>query len=77
MEMKNGKVPILDIYLASFLSLQGVDPQFSKQGTRVVFEFPATAEVYRLTKKYNQSDVLSGFAHLLFPLQHENERTNE
>lgn len=69
--MKNGKVPILDIYLASFLSLQGVDPQFSKQGTRVVFEFPATAEVYRLTKKYNQSPDVSvlDFVHHLRKLR--------
>ena len=48
-------IPILDIHLASFLSLHGINPEFAKQGTRVVFEFPASPEVYRLTKDYNQN----------------------
>lgn len=53
--MKNLRVPILDINLASFLSLHGIKPEFAREGTRVIFEFPANAEVYHLTKEYNQN----------------------
>jgi len=55
MRTPNVKVPILDIHLASFLSFHGIEPQFSKEGTRVIFEFLASPEVYRLTKDYNQN----------------------
>jgi len=55
MKQSSANVPILDIHLASFFSLHGIEPQFSKQGTRVIFEFPASPEVYRLTKDYNQN----------------------
>jgi len=55
MKNLNDNVSILDIHLASFFSLHGIEPQFSKQGTRVIFEFPASSEVYRLTKDYNQN----------------------
>jgi hypothetical protein len=53
--MKNVKVPILDIHLASYLSLHGIEPEFTKQGTRVVFEFPSTSEVTKLTRAYNEN----------------------
>ena len=55
MAKSSGNVPILDIHLSSFLSLHGISPQFTKQGTRVVFEFPANREVYDLTKAYNEN----------------------
>ena len=55
MKQSSANVPILDIHLASFFSLHGINPQFSKQGTRVIFEFPASPEVYRLTKTYNDN----------------------
>lgn len=50
-----GNVPILDIHLSSFLSLHGISPQFTKQGTRVVFEFPASQEFNELTRAYNEN----------------------
>jgi hypothetical protein len=50
-----GNVPILDIHLSSFLSLHGISPQFTKQGTRVVFEFPASRAVNDLTRAYNEN----------------------
>ena len=53
--MKTTKTPILDIHLASFLSLHGIEPEFTKQGTRVVFEFPDTKEMDDLTRKYNEN----------------------
>ncbi len=55
MQQEKGKVPILDIHLSSYLSLHGIEPEFTKQGTRVVFEFPASQEVYDLTKAYNEN----------------------
>ena|SRR4030042_3619212 len=55
MKKANGKVPILDIHLSSFLSLYGIEPEFTKQGTRVVFEFPASQEVNKLTRTYNEN----------------------
>lgn len=53
--MKTAKTPILDIHLASFLSLHGIEPEFTKQGTRVVFEFPSTPEVSTLTRAFNEN----------------------
>jgi len=47
------KFQTLDLYLASFLSLRGHAPAFTRQGTRVVFEFPASDEVYRVAAEYN------------------------
>lgn len=55
MKRSSGNVPILDIYLTSFLSYHGISPQFTKQGSRVVFEFPATDEVNQLTRAYNEN----------------------
>jgi hypothetical protein len=49
------KLPILDLYLASWLTLNGIPPEFTLQGTRVIFEFPVTSETYRLTKEFNQN----------------------
>jgi len=53
--MKTSKTPILDIYLSSFLSLHGIEPEFSKQGTRVVFEFVSSPEVNDLTRLFNEN----------------------
>jgi len=55
MEKENSNVPILDIHLSSFLSLHGISPEFTKQGTRVVFEFPSSREVNDLTRAYNEN----------------------
>ena len=55
MKKSNGKVPILDIHLASYLSFHGIEPEFTKQGTRVVFEFPDTKETNDLIRNYNEN----------------------
>ncbi len=55
MRQSSANVPILDIYLTSFLSLHGISPQFTKQGSRIVFEFPASKEVNQLTRAYNEN----------------------
>ena len=49
------KAPLLDIHLSSYLSLQGIEPELTKQGTRVIFEFPASPEVTKLTRAYNEN----------------------
>ncbi len=43
----------LDLYLASYLSLRGHAPTFTLQGTRVIFDFPATDDVYQIAAEYN------------------------
>jgi len=47
--------PIYDIHQAAFLDLNGIPPIFTKSGTRVVFEFPATRTVTKLLDTYNQN----------------------
>lgn len=53
--METAKTPILDIHLASFISLHGIEPEFTKQGTRVVFEFPSSQEVNDLSRRFNEN----------------------
>lgn len=55
MKQSMAKVPILDIHLSSYLSLQGIEPELTRQGTRVVFEFPAIPEVTKMTRVYNEN----------------------
>ena len=55
MKQANAKVPVLDIHLSSYLSLHGIAPELTKQGTRVVFEFPSIPEVTKLTRAYNEN----------------------
>lgn len=43
----------LDLYLASFLFLHGIQPNLQLQGTRVVFAFAVTDELYRLSGSFN------------------------
>lgn len=49
------KIPIYDIHLAAFLSLNNIPPSFVKSGTRVIFHFNATREVNNLLDLYNQN----------------------
>jgi hypothetical protein len=57
--MRKDNIPTYDIYLTAYLSLNGIVPQFTKQGSRVVFKFPANAETYELMKTYNQNPTIS------------------
>jgi hypothetical protein len=50
---KAKKFQVLDVYLAAWLSMKGHPPDFIRQGTRVIFEFPASDEVYRIAAQYN------------------------
>jgi hypothetical protein len=47
-----GKMPVFDIHTASYLELKNILAELTLQGTRVVFEFPATEEVYTLLRQY-------------------------
>lgn len=53
--MKTENVPTLDIHLASFLSLNGIPPLFTKQGTRIIFEFQSSPEVEELIRRFNEN----------------------
>lgn len=53
MTTENRRIPILDIYQASFLALHQINPILCKQGNRVVFEFPDTGEILKLLEMYN------------------------
>jgi hypothetical protein len=45
----------LDIYLASFLALNGIPPILELKNSRVVFSFPTTDKLYRLTLDFNSN----------------------
>ncbi len=47
------KFQTLDLYLAAWLAMNGHSPTYARQGTRIVFEFPATDEVYKIAASYN------------------------
>ena len=46
-------INLLDIYLAGFLSLHGIEPKLELNNGRVAFTFPAEDEVYRLMNLFN------------------------
>lgn len=45
----------LDIYLASFLALNKIPPMLELKNGRVVFAFPATDNLYKLTMDFNSN----------------------
>lgn len=47
------RITIFDINQASFLAMQGLDPDLVIQSGRVVFSFPAGDEYFRLSDAYN------------------------
>ena len=49
------KIPVFDIHTASYLELKNISPQLTMQGTRVVFEFDPTDEVYKLLREYQSN----------------------
>jgi len=67
MKKEYEKLPILDIHQAAYLNLNGIKPVLTKQGTRVVFEFPGTQKVFALIQKYNGNpsvNILDFVSHL-------------
>lgn len=55
MHIVNGKLPIFDIHTATYLELKNNLPKLTMQGTRVVFEFDGTDEVYKLLREYQEN----------------------
>ena len=49
------RLPLYDIHQSAFLELKGIPPVLTKQGTRIVFEFPSTAGTYELLRKYQDN----------------------
>jgi hypothetical protein len=49
---EKGKIPVFDIHQASFLEVNGISPQLSMQGTRVIFEFEPSEALYKLLREY-------------------------
>ena len=45
----------LDIYLSSFLSLFGVQPNLKLNNGKVIFSFPASDDLYTLMSNYNSN----------------------
>lgn len=45
----------LDIYLASFFKLNNIPPTLELKNGRVVFTFPATDHLYKLTMDFNSN----------------------
>lgn len=53
--MGKGKIPVFDIHQASFLEHNGIFPELTLQGTRVVFEFDPSETVYKLLRDYQNN----------------------
>jgi hypothetical protein len=49
------RLPIYDIHQAAFLELKDTPPILTKQGSRVVFEFPSTDGTYALLHEYQDN----------------------
>lgn len=67
MKSVKGNLPIFDIHQAAYLILNGIEANVTKQGTRVVFEFPGKQAVFALMQKYNENppvNILDFVSHL-------------
>jgi hypothetical protein len=53
------RLPLYDIHQAAFLELKGTPPILTRQGSRVVFEFPSTAETYEMLREYQDNPFIS------------------
>jgi len=49
------KFTTLDIYLSSFISLQGIEPVLEIKGNKVAFTFEPTDRLYRLMADFNSN----------------------
>jgi hypothetical protein len=53
------RLPLYDINQAAFLEFKGTSSTLTKQGSRVVFEFPSTAQTYELLREYQDNPSIS------------------
>lgn len=57
--MGNDKwLPLYDIHQAAFLEFHHIQLNLTKQGTRVVFEVPATEETYKFLREYQDNNLI-------------------
>lgn len=49
------QLPLYDIHQAAFLEFMGTPPILTRQGSRVVFEVPATDKTYGLLRGYQDN----------------------
>lgn len=54
--MAKQRFTTLDIYLAGYLEYRGIHAELEHQGTRVIFTFPQSDELYKLTSAFNSND---------------------
>lgn len=52
------KIAILDVWLSAYLILHSQQPEIIKQGSRVIFEFPATQKFFNLSKTFNSNPAI-------------------
>lgn len=52
------RLPLFDIHQAGYIELRGTPAFLTKQGTRVVFEFPSTARTYELLREYQDNPLI-------------------
>lgn len=71
MEKSNSKISLLDINHSAFLNYHGKEPELTLQGTRVIFNYEATPEVYQLINLYHQNPEVRvlDFVHVLRKLR--------
>jgi hypothetical protein len=71
MKTENKNYPVMDIHQAAFLDFNGIQPNLTKQGTRVVFEFPNSKRVLELIQSYNSNPAIpiADFCHHLRKLR--------
>ena len=53
------KIPLYEIHEVAFLSLNNIQIELEKRGTRVVFLVPSTPETYQLLAEYNENPQVS------------------
>lgn len=57
--MGNDKwLPLYDIHQAAFLEFHHIQLNLTKQGSRVVFEAPATEETYKFLREYQDNNLI-------------------
>jgi len=55
---KERRLSIIDINLASYLSLQGIEPTLKNQNGKIVFLFEASDDLYRLISDFNSNTLV-------------------
>ena len=57
--MAKQRFTTLDVYLAGYLVYRGIPAEFECQGTRIIFTFSQSDELYKRTSAFNCNDSIS------------------